>query len=194
MPLLSIRVRERPAVTGSRLSVTACHAGRARAAVLLASDDAAGAAATALEAAEAADGVGARLDAARSRTLAGKALRAAGERDRAIAELETAETVLADCGAERFHQEAARELRSLGRRPATRSRRGAPDAAGIESLSGRELEVAMLVVDRKTNPEIAADLFLSTKTVESHLRNIFRKLDVSSRVELAWAVELATQR
>jgi len=178
----------------SGLSVTACHAGRARAAVLLASDDAAGAAGTALEAAEAADGVGARLDAARSRTLAGKALRAAGERDRAIAELEAAEVVLADCGAERFHQEAVRELRRLGRRPASRSRRGALGAAGIESLSGRELEVAMLVVDRKTNPEIAADLFLSTKTVESHLRNIFRKLDVSSRVELARAVERAMQR
>jgi DNA-binding NarL/FixJ family response regulator len=49
--------------------------------------------------------------------------------------------------------------------------------------------VARLVVDRKTNPEIASDLFLSQKTVETHLRNIFRKMDVSSRVELARAVE-----
>ena len=51
--------------------------------------------------------------------------------------------------------------------------------------------MARLVVDRKTNPEIAAELFLSQKTVETHLRNIFRKIDVSSRVELARAVERA---
>jgi DNA-binding NarL/FixJ family response regulator len=174
------------------LPVTTCYARRARAAVLLASDDATGAAAAALDAAQAADAAGARIEGARSRTLAGKALNAAGERDRAIAELESAEIVLADCGAERFHQEAARELRRLGRRASPRTRRGRADAAGIESLSGRELEVALLVVDRKTNPEIAADLFLSKKTVESHLRNIFRKLDVSSRVELARAIERAS--
>ena len=51
--------------------------------------------------------------------------------------------------------------------------------------------MARLVVDRKTNPEIAAALFLSQKTVETHLRNMFRKLGVASRVELARAVEHA---
>ena len=51
--------------------------------------------------------------------------------------------------------------------------------------------VARLVVDRKTKPQIAAELFLSQKTVETHLRNIFRKVNVSSRVELARAVERA---
>jgi DNA-binding NarL/FixJ family response regulator len=51
--------------------------------------------------------------------------------------------------------------------------------------------VARLVVDRRTNPEIAADLFLSLKTVESHMRNIFRKLDASSRVDVARTVERA---
>jgi DNA-binding CsgD family transcriptional regulator len=61
----------------------------------------------------------------------------------------------------------------------------------VESMTEREAQVARLVVDRKTNPEIAAELFLSQKTVETHLRNIFRKLGVASRVELARAVERA---
>jgi DNA-binding CsgD family transcriptional regulator len=58
-------------------------------------------------------------------------------------------------------------------------------------LTGRELEVVRLVVDRRTNPEIAAELFLSIKTVETHLRNIFRKLGVGSRVEVARVLERA---
>ena len=69
--------------------------------------------------------------------------------------------------------------------------RARPTATGVESLTERELQLARLVVDRKTNPEIAAELFLSQKTVETHLRNIFRKVGVSSRVELARAVERA---
>ena len=59
----------------------------------------------------------------------------------------------------------------------------------MASLSMREREVAELVRDRKTNKQIAADLFLSEKTIESHLRNIFFKLDVNSRVNVAQAVE-----
>jgi len=51
--------------------------------------------------------------------------------------------------------------------------------------------VARLVADRKTNPEIAAELFLSQKTVETHLRNIFHKMDLTTRVALARAVEQA---
>jgi DNA-binding NarL/FixJ family response regulator len=54
--------------------------------------------------------------------------------------------------------------------------------------------VAQLVVDRRTNAEIAAELFLSTKTIESHMRNIFVKLGVSSRVELARTVERSHRR
>jgi DNA-binding NarL/FixJ family response regulator len=45
------------------------------------------------------------------------------------------------------------------------------------------------VVDRQTNPEIARALFLSEKTIETHLRNVFRKLGVSSRADVARAVE-----
>ena len=65
---------------------------------------------------------------------------------------------------------------------------------GLDALSRRERDVARLVVDRRTNPEIAAELFLSVKTVESHMRNMFRKLDVSSRAQLARAVEHAGSR
>jgi DNA-binding NarL/FixJ family response regulator len=51
--------------------------------------------------------------------------------------------------------------------------------------------VGRLVIDRQTNPQIAAELFLSQNTVETHLRNIFGKLDVSSRVGLARTIERA---
>ena len=84
-----------------------------------------------------------------------------------------------------------RELGKLGHRIHRRTRPGKPGAAGIESLTGRELQVARLVADRKTNPQIAAELVLSQKTVETHLRNIFHKVDVSSRVGLARAIERA---
>jgi DNA-binding CsgD family transcriptional regulator len=60
---------------------------------------------------------------------------------------------------------------------------------GLRGLSEREREIALLVRRRRTNPEIADELFLSPKTVETHLRNIFRKLDVSSRVQVAEIVE-----
>ena len=71
---------------------------------------------------------------------------------------------------------------------------GRRDATGVESLTERELQVARLIVDRRTNPQIAAELFLSPKTVESHVRNLFHKLGVSSRVEVARVVERAERR
>jgi DNA-binding NarL/FixJ family response regulator len=85
---------------------------------------------------------------------------------------------------------AERELRRLGhRRVHHRSARGAAADGGIGALTARELQVARLVTDRRTNAEIAAELYLSTKTVETHIRNLFQKLAVTSRVEVARAVE-----
>jgi predicted ATPase/DNA-binding CsgD family transcriptional regulator len=92
-------------------------------------------------------------------------------------------------GLDDYRDAAERELGKLGRRIPRRTRAGARDGHGVGSLTQRELQVAQLVVDRRTNSEIAAELFLSTKTVESHLRNIFVNLGVTSRVELARVVE-----
>ena len=74
---------------------------------------------------------------------------------------------------------------------ATGARRPVGDGSLVGSLTERELQIARLVVDRRTNAEIAAELYLSTKTVETHLRNLFHKLGVSSRVEVARVVERA---
>jgi ATP/maltotriose-dependent transcriptional regulator MalT len=164
-------------------------ADRATAAVELETGDPAAAAATALASAAAADKAGAPVEAALSRTLAGLAFARAGERERAAAELQRSARDFEACGALRYRDQAERELRKLGIRIHRRTRRGTDDSSGLESLTERELQLARLVADRKTNPEIAAELFLSQKTVESHLRNIFHKLGVASRVEVARAVE-----
>ncbi len=106
-----------------------------------------------------------------------------------MTELERAVQQLDVCGAARYRQEAERELRKLGRHVHRRTRSGNLDGAGVETLTQREVQVARLVVDRRTNPEIAQELFLSVKTIETHMRTIFRKLDVSSRYEVARVME-----
>jgi ATP/maltotriose-dependent transcriptional regulator MalT len=161
---------------------------RARAGVLLAGGDAGAAGKSALASAAAADAAGAPVEAARSRVLAGTALAAAGERARAVTLLRRAEHSLDEHGALRDRGEARRQLRRLGARTEPRGPSGAA-GGGLDSLSRREREVATLITARKTNKEVAAELFLSEKTVESHLRNIFAKLGASSRVDVARAVE-----
>jgi DNA-binding NarL/FixJ family response regulator len=174
-----------------RLPLAAAWADRAAAAVALHAGDCVRATERALASAHAAQQVGAPIEAALSRTLAGRALAQAGLSDRAVAELQRAAAAFDACGALRYRQSTERELGRLRHRPHRRTRPGQSDGAGIASLTERELQVARLVVDRKTNPEIAAELFLSQKTVETHLRNIFHKMDVTTRVALARAVERA---
>jgi ATP/maltotriose-dependent transcriptional regulator MalT len=169
------------------LAQTTMAAARAEAAVALERGEAAQAGALATLSAEAAAKIGARIDEGFSRLLAGRSLAEAADRDAAVAELERAAAIFDGCGAARYRDQAEHELRKLGKPVHRRSERGSGE--GVASLSGRELEVARLVVDRRTNPEIAAELFLSVKTVETHMRNIFRKLDASSRVEVARIVE-----
>jgi DNA-binding CsgD family transcriptional regulator len=185
---------EETAASNGALAMATAMADRAAAVVALASGDAAAAAARALSSAAVADDVGLPVEAALSRAVAGRALAHAGEPEQAVAQLERAAAAFHDCGARRYRDAADHELRRLGIHVHRRTRPGDRGDAGVGSLTDRELQVAELVVDRRTNAEIAETLFLSPKTVETHLRNIFRKLDVDSRVEVARTVEAAARR
>ena len=162
-----------------QLPLAAAWADRAAAAIALHAGDPAHAAERGLASAAAADQAGAPIEAALSQIAAGRALARAGQAEHAVTELQRAAAQLDACGARHYRDEAEKELGKLGHRIHRRTRPGKPGAAGIESLTERELQVARLVADRKTNPQIAAELFLSQKTVETHLRNIFRKVNVS---------------
>jgi DNA-binding CsgD family transcriptional regulator len=173
------------------LQVARASAAGAEAQLAFAAGDHAAAVELALTAETDAEETGARFEAARWSELAGRALAAAGDRDGAAAALERAAAEFDAFGSIRRRDRVEHELGKLGKRKHRRTQAGRSDGSGVEALTGRELEIARLVVDRYTNPEIAAELFLSVKTVETHMRNIFRKLDVSSRVEVARAVERA---
>jgi DNA-binding NarL/FixJ family response regulator len=173
------------------LPMAKAHADRAAAAVALQDGDPAHAAKLALAAATVADEVGMPIEAALARMLAGRALAQDGAQERAIEELERAASALDLCGAQRYRDAAEFELRQLGQHVHRRSQPTTPKGTDVESLTKRELEIARLVVDRRTNREIAEMLFLSPKTVETHIRNIFGKLDADSRVEVARIVERA---
>jgi ATP/maltotriose-dependent transcriptional regulator MalT len=157
---------------------------RARAEFELARGDAQAAADAALGAVEAAAAVTMPIETARGRMIAGRALAGAGDTARASAELEAARTAFADAGADRLRDAAAHELRRLGKRVARP--RGRATTGG--ALSPREREIAELVTVGKTNRQIAADLFVSEKTVETHLSHVFAKLGVSSRAAVAGAL------
>jgi len=134
---------------------------------------------------------GADVDAELTRILLGRALAAAGQLDRAAAELATAADRFDQWSAHGYRDQAERELRKLGRRRQRRSSPATRDGTALATLTGREQEVARLAARGRTNPQIAAELFLSAKTVETHLRNTFHKLHVTSRLELARLVDRA---
>jgi DNA-binding NarL/FixJ family response regulator len=130
-----------------------------------------------------AEAAGTALEAARAHLVAGRAL-AGADREAAVAQLTAAAGGAAECGARRVEDEAGRELRRAGVR---RGRGGsrAPGEEGLASLSPRELETARLVSEGLTNREIGARLFLSEKTVETHLTHVFQKLGLRSRTQVA---------
>jgi DNA-binding NarL/FixJ family response regulator len=189
----AVRVMGFAQATAARVSlpIATAWAERAAAAVALDAEEPAAAAKHALSSADSAERIGAVVEEALSRTLAGRALAEAGDANRAEAELSRAAAALDACGATRYRDAAEQELRKRGHRIHRQTRATDPRGTGISSLTERELEVARLVVDRKTNAEIAAELFLSVKTIETHMRNLFRKLDVSSRTEVARTIERA---
>jgi DNA-binding NarL/FixJ family response regulator len=69
-----------------------------------------------------------------------------------------------------------------------------PGLAGLDDLTTQERRVAMAVARGARNHEAAAELFISPKTVEFHLRNIYRKLGLRSRTELAHLVAVSLTR
>ena len=81
-----------------------------------------------------------------------------------------------------FAERARRELLATGE--IVRQRAAEP----VSALTAQEAHIARLAADGHTNPEIAAQLFLSTRTVEWHLRKIFTKLGIGSRRELRKAL------
>ena len=184
----AIARRAEESAAGLDLHLPAALAARTRAAVQLASGDPAGAARSAETSIAAGDAIGATLEVAFSRSLRGRALAAAGDRPNAIEVLRQAERELDACGSVRMRDEARRELRKLGARAEARGPAAADDS-GVGSLTKREREITELIAERMTNKQIASQLFLSEKTIESHIRNVFNKLGASSRVEVARIIE-----
>jgi DNA-binding NarL/FixJ family response regulator len=152
-------------------------AAHARGAVLLAEGDAQGALGPLRLAFRVWQGAGAPYIAARIRTELARACRALGDEESAQLELDAAREVFERLG-------AAADLAAVS---ALSAASGATTAKGksrgsAHGLTPRELEVLRLVASGKTNKAIAKELFLSEKTVDRHVSNIFAKVNVTSRV------------
>jgi DNA-binding CsgD family transcriptional regulator len=123
-----------------------------------------------------------RPELARAQLLYGEWLRRQGRRLDAREQLRTALDLLVAIGMEAFADRARRELAATGERVRQRS----PETR--EELTPQETQIARLARDGLSNPEIGAQLFISARTVEWHLRKVFAKLDISSRKQLRVAL------
>jgi ATP/maltotriose-dependent transcriptional regulator MalT len=120
----------------------------------------------------------ARLEYARSLAELGAALRRGNQRVEAREHLRPALVIAEECGATPIAERAREELRATGARP----RRIV--LGGVGSLTASERRVARMAANGLSNPEIAQRLFVTRKTVEFHLSQCYRKLDIASREEL----------
>ena len=128
-----------------------------------------------------------RPELARAHLLYGEWLRRENRRTDARAQLRAAYDILDAIGMEAFAERARRELLATGetiRKPAV---------PRPSTLTAQEAHIARLARDGRTNPEIGAQLFISVRTVEWHLRKVFTKLGIGSRRELRTALALLGQ-
>jgi DNA-binding CsgD family transcriptional regulator/predicted negative regulator of RcsB-dependent stress response len=136
--------------------------------------------------ARALEGSEASLELARSLTELGAALRRCGRRADARDPLRRALDLATRCGADPLAQQADTELRASGARPRQ------PALSGPQSLTVSERRVAEMAAQGQTNREIAQALFVSLRTVETHLTHAFQKLGIDSRTKLAEALDGTT--
>jgi DNA-binding CsgD family transcriptional regulator len=128
------------------------------------------------------EGSPARLEHARGLTDLGAALRRANRRAEARSALQDGLDLAVRCGAGALAERARAELRAAGGRPSQ------PRGVGVRHLTASERRVAELAAEGRSNPEIAQALFVTRKTVETHLGHVYRKLDVSRRAQLGRAL------
>ncbi len=119
---------------------------------------------------------------ARAHLVCGEWLRRQNRRADARAELRKAYDMFARMGAEAFAERARGELRSTGET----IRKRAADAPN--ELTAQERQIARRARAGQSNPQIGAELFLSPRTVQYHLRKVFTKLGISSRTQLVEAL------
>jgi DNA-binding CsgD family transcriptional regulator len=124
----------------------------------------------------------ARVDLARAHLLYGEWLRRENRRVDAREQLRRAHEMLAAIGADGFAERARRELLATGQ--TVRKRTPETD----RDLTAQEAQIAARARDGQTNTEIGAELFLSPRTVEWHLRKVFAKLGITSRRQLRHAL------
>jgi DNA-binding CsgD family transcriptional regulator len=122
------------------------------------------------------------IELARSHLLYGEWLRRIGRRVDARDQLRTAHAMLSHMGANGFAERARQELMATGEKVRKRTDETRDD------LTAQEEQIARLACDGYTNPEIGAELFISPRTVEWHLRKVYPKLGISSRKQLQGAL------